>query len=89
CEHCQARLLKGENNSFCCNNGTYIVPHLPPLPQNIADILNSTTLSQNISASSRHLNNLFSFTAIGSSKGFAHFRSGISSVAITGRTYHR
>ncbi|KAJ8580113.1 hypothetical protein M405DRAFT_692092, partial [Rhizopogon salebrosus TDB-379] len=89
CQYCSALLLKGENNSFCCNNGACITPRLPPLPPHIRNILSSPTLSRNLSQLSRRLNNLFSFTAIGSSKGFAHFHQGISSVAITGRTYHR
>jgi hypothetical protein len=42
-----------------------------------------------MSSQSRRLNSLFSFTAIGASKGFQSFETGLWNVAITGRTYHR
>jgi hypothetical protein len=42
-----------------------------------------------LSTRSRRLNNLFCLTAIGATNGFTHFETGISSVSITGRTYHR
>lgn len=90
CHHCSALLLTGENLSYCCNNGQKIVPALPPLPRNIQQLIESpTTSSRNLSSSSRRLNNLFSFTAIGATQGFNHFSTGSASVAITGRTYHR
>jgi Helitron helicase-like domain at N-terminus len=88
CPRCDALLLHGERKSFCCNDGKWDVPSLPPLPENISAVLNDIDLSRNISTFSRRLNNLFAFTAIGATKGFTHFESGVSSVSITGRTYH-
>jgi hypothetical protein len=89
CQYCGALLLKGESLTFSCNGGQHVVPPLPPLPVNISHILSNPNDRHQISASSRRLNNLFSFTAIGATKGFAHFKRGPASVAITGRTYHR
>lgn len=91
CPHCNALLLSGEKKSFCCNNGKTIVPPLPPLPPNIQNLATNPNVrdARNVSAFSRRLNNLFAFTAIGATQGFFHFSSGLSSVAITGRTYHR
>jgi Helitron helicase-like domain at N-terminus len=74
---------------FCCNGGKSVIPPLPPLPSNISAIIDDEFLSKKLSSYSRRLNNLFSFTAIGATNGFTHFESGISAVAITGRTYHR
>jgi hypothetical protein len=87
CQYCGALLLKGESLTFSCNGGQHVVPPLPPLPVNISHILSNPNDRHQISASSRRLNNLFSFTAIGATKGFAHFKRGPASVAITGRTY--
>ncbi|KAF8236830.1 hypothetical protein L208DRAFT_1250116, partial [Tricholoma matsutake] len=84
CPHCHTLLLTGEDASFCCSNGTAITPLLPPLPQGIL----STCNHHNISPYSCHLNSIFSFTAIGASKGFQTFCTGVWNVAITGRTYH-
>jgi hypothetical protein len=84
CPYCYALLLSTEDPSFCCSNGTAITPSLPLLPLRIL----STCTHHNISPYSRHLNSLFSFTAIGASKGFQKFHTGIWNVAITGRTYH-
>jgi hypothetical protein len=85
CTYCGALLLKGERNGFCCSNGKKITPVLPPLPPRIS----SFSQERNISSQSRRLNSLFCFTAIGASKGFQTFRSGLWNIAITGRTYHR
>lgn len=89
CHHCHALLLKGEEKSFCCNNGRTIIPSLPPLPRRIQELISSPVASRQLSSSSRRLNNLFSFTAIGATQGFTHFDTGSASVSITGRTYHR
>jgi hypothetical protein len=89
CGRCRAMLLKGEFNLFCCNGGKSEIPPLPPLPPNISAVIDDESLSQNLSSHSRRLNNLFSFTAIGATNGFTRFETGISAVAITGRTYHR
>ena len=84
CSYCNALLLNTEHNGFCCSNGKAISPPLPPLPQGIVSITNQ----RNISPYSHRLNSLFSFTAIGASKGFQSFQTGIWNIAITGRTYH-
>jgi hypothetical protein len=89
CPHCSALLLRGEAKTFCCNNGNCCVPPLPPLPTHISNLINDTRASRHLSTRSWCLNNLFCFTAIGATKGFTHFETGLSSVAITGRTYHR
>ena len=85
CSYCHALLLRGERDGFCCTNGRTITPRLPPLPPSILSLCNE----RNISPFSRRLNSLFCFTAIGASKGFQSFRTGVWNVAITGRTYHR
>jgi hypothetical protein len=85
CTYCSAQLLTGEKNGFCCTNGKKITPILPPLPPRLFLI----SQDRNMSSSSRRLNSLFSFTAIGASKGFQSFQTGLWNVAITGRTYHR
>ena len=84
CPHCHTLLLTGEDVSFCCSDGTAITPSLPPLSHGILSLYNH----RNILLYSRQLNSLFSFTAIGASKGFQKFCTGIWNVAITGRTYH-
>lgn len=90
CPHCGALLLGGEPLGFCCNDGKKVVPPLPALPPRLSSIISSPELSGGrLSSTSRRFNNLFSFTAIGATQGFAHFQSGPASVAITGRTYHR
>ncbi|KIJ31693.1 hypothetical protein M422DRAFT_266593 [Sphaerobolus stellatus SS14] len=90
CQHCGARLLKGERAGFCCNNGKKIVPPLPQLPPQIWELMNNAPILANkISSYSRSLNNLFAFTAIGTTGRFVRFETGTFSVAITGRTYHR
>jgi hypothetical protein len=89
CPHCNARLMKGERNEWCCSGGKSVVPPLPPLPANMVVMLQDHGLSKDISALSRRLNNLFSFTAIGATGGFTQFATGPPSVSITGRTYHR
>ena len=82
--HCHALLLSSECVGFCCENGSVITPSLPPLPPHILSICND----HYISPCSHRLNSLFSFTAIGASKGLERFRTGLWNVAITGCTYH-
>ena len=89
CDKCGAHLLDGEDRSFCCNNGKWIAPPLPPLPTNLTNVVNNSPTKTELSSRSRALNNLFCFTAIGSTQGFQRFDTGPASVAITGRTYHR
>ena len=89
CSSCHADLLQGETASFCCNKGKWITPELPPLPASLMSTLEWGAASRHVSARSWALNNLFAFTAIGATQHFQHFDAGPSSVAITGRTYHR
>jgi hypothetical protein len=89
CPSCNACLLHGEKKSFCCNDGKWVIPPLPPLPPRLSLLLSDRQFSQNISSRSRRLNNLFAFTAIGATNGFTTFKTGVSTVSITGRTYHR
>ena len=88
CQYCGVLLLTGEDRTFCCNNGQTIVPLLPPLPPQITTLLTQPSSTHNPSSFLRRLNNLFSFMAIGASKGFTQFASGPASVSITGHTYH-
>lgn len=87
CAYCGARLLRGEEISFCCQKGRKVVPALPALPQNISSI--AAEQPGQISNLSRRINNLFCFTAIGATSGFQHWQTFQGSVAITGRMYHR
>lgn len=89
CAKCRAVLLDGEAPTFCCNNGKWIAPPLPPLPATMTNVVESSPQKRNMSSHSRRLNNLFTFTAIGATQHFHHFATGTASVAVTGRTYHR
>jgi hypothetical protein len=85
CTYCGIQLLQGEENGWCCNKGKTIAPPLPPLPPAFVQL----SQRRDISSLSRKLNNLFTFTAIGTSNGFQQFQHGLSSVAVNGRIYHR
>lgn len=62
---------------------------LPPLPPRMRALASNPSIGAKLSSFSRKLNNLFCFSAIGVTGGFQKFEDGISSVTITGRTYHR
>lgn len=85
-------LLSTEVNSFCCGNGTRALPALHPLPHCMHAMLNDLTHLRHIIEFCRVINNFFSFTGIGVSRGFQHFHSGAGAgppaVVITGQTYH-
>jgi hypothetical protein len=85
CRFCGIKLLTGEEHGWCCNRGQSIAPRLPSYPPELEALARSGQLSH----ISRKLNNLFCFTAIGTTHGFEHFKSGQSSVAVNGRVYHR
>jgi hypothetical protein len=51
--------------------------------------LNILAASGQLLSISWKLNNLFCFTAIGTSSSFQKFQTGVSSVAVNGRVYHR
>jgi hypothetical protein len=63
CPKCHAPLLDGEDLSFCCNNGKWIATPLPPLPPNVAEIVENSPTKRQLSSRSQCLNNLFCFTA--------------------------
>lgn len=88
CPCCGARLLSTENSSLCCSNGTRRVPRLTPLPNEIRSLLENPSKARDISSSSRRLNNLFSFTAIGFT-GQSRSIPPDAHVEISGRSYHR
>lgn len=85
CPHCGCSLLRGETKTLYCNNGQKIVPRLPEMPHRMQLMQHFPHISEH----SRTLNNLFLFTAIGTSDHFEHFQTGQSNVAVTGRIYHR
>ncbi|KIJ33667.1 hypothetical protein M422DRAFT_264286 [Sphaerobolus stellatus SS14] len=79
----------GEKMGLCCFNGKKIAPPLPPPPHCIQALMyHAPILANKLSAYSHSLNNLFAFTALGTTGQFVHFETGISAVSITGRTYH-
>ncbi|KAF8473836.1 hypothetical protein BDZ91DRAFT_339952 [Kalaharituber pfeilii] len=86
CTFCNTQLLNTEKNGWCCEKGKYNLPLLRPLPVTFQDLLHNNLI--NFSALSRVANNLFAFTAIGSTGEFIHYH-GPANVAITGRVYHR
>ena len=90
CTHCGALLLATEDNSFCCQNGSHVVPPLQPLPHRMQTLLQNPSQRRHLIEYNRVINNLFSFAGIGvSGGGFQHFSTGgPPAVAITGRTYH-
>ena len=85
CRHCGTRLLDVEPDTFCCRNGKQILPRLPQYPDYFLDVVEQWRRQNSFFV--RKLNNLFSFTAIGVTGGFA--RGIWGAVAITGRVYHR
>jgi Helitron helicase-like domain at N-terminus len=89
CAKCRAFLLDGESVTFCCNKGKWFPPPLPALPPSIENVIENSPSRNTLSSRSRCLNNLFCFTALGATQHFQHFATGLASVAITGRTYHR
>jgi hypothetical protein len=62
------------------------MPQLPAYPPEFQHYLD--TRSRLISSISRRLNNLFAFSAIGTTQGFVNFH-GLANVVFTGRVYHR
>lgn len=86
CTYCGSSLLDAETDGWCCNKGKWIRPLLKAYPAAIEDIIN--THKRAISSLSRPLNNLFAFSAMGTTGRFIPFQ-GPANVAITGRIYHR
>lgn len=67
CPHCGCRLMLSERLTWCCNNGAKLLAHLPPLPNRIQHIID--TSCDDVSTRSRELNNMFALSAIGVSNG--------------------
>lgn len=89
CTHCRVTLLPSEDIStpFCCGGarrGRQYQP-LPPLPIEYNDFLNHP----DISARSRSLNLLFSFSSLESTHEFPEAARNFSFIAVQGRVYHR
>lgn len=88
CTYCGIRLLNSERNGWCCNNGKYYsrLQPLQPLLSTLTNLCNTQDL--HFSWLSRRINNLYAFTALGTTGKFINF-SGLSNVVVTGRVYHR
>ncbi|RPA72318.1 hypothetical protein BJ508DRAFT_198072, partial [Ascobolus immersus RN42] len=86
CTYCRSDLLKAETDGWCCRKGASILPSLPPYSPEIRQFC--LAHPRTVSTVSRPLNNLFSFSAIGTTGQFVPF-NGPANVAVTGRVYHR
>ena len=82
----RALLLATEENSFCCQNGSHVVPPLQALPHHMQALLQNPSHRWHLIEYNRVVNNLFSFAGIGvTGGGFQHFPAGgPPAVAITG-----
>ncbi|RPA95158.1 hypothetical protein L873DRAFT_1698954, partial [Choiromyces venosus 120613-1] len=84
CSSCGTRLLKNEKDRWCCTKRKSHLPALPSYSTNLTNLFINSTF--NISANSRKLNNLFSFTLLAISVGFKNLPI-LSNMAITDRIY--
>jgi hypothetical protein len=86
CSFCNIPLLSSERDGWCCNRGQRQLPSLPQCDLLLQQLLD---LHQGrVSQMSRRLNNLFAFSAIGTTGRFVPFR-GLANVVLEGRVYHR
>ncbi|KAJ6041223.1 uncharacterized protein N7446_010881 [Penicillium canescens] len=83
---CGVLLLSTEADGWCCRRGRRRLPHLPPFTPAVQSLLDRYQGS--VSAMSRRLNNLFAFSAIGTTGQFVRFQ-GQANVVLEGRIYHR
>jgi hypothetical protein len=86
CSFCGHGLLSQERDGWCCRRGRL---RLPPLP--LCDDLFRQLEEQygrQLSRVSRRLNNLFAFSAIGTTGRFVDFQ-GLANGVLEGRVYHR
>ncbi|KAF8285275.1 hypothetical protein DL93DRAFT_2234617 [Clavulina sp. PMI_390] len=90
CEFCGALRLSSEPRNFCCANGLRYeqLGRLPPLPDEMLELLSDHRAASVISGNSRRLNNTFAFAAIGFSGDSRRIPPG-GHVSISGRSYHR
>jgi hypothetical protein len=86
CSYCGISLLSTEKNGWCCNQGRLHLPQLPSCETLLEPLLNQ--YQGHLSRMSRRLNNLFAFSAIGTTGHFMKFQ-GPANVAAEGRVYHR
>lgn len=86
CSYCGIILLSTEADGWCCHRGRRLLPRLPPFGPPVQRVFD---LHQGrLSAMSRRLNNLFAFSAIGTTGQFVRFQ-GQANVVLEGRIYHR
>lgn len=86
CSFCGVALLSQESDGWCCNKGRRRLPNLPQCEELLRPLLDR--YSGRLSALSRRVNNLFAFSAIGTTGRFVHFQ-GLANVVLEGRVYHR
>ncbi|KAJ6003691.1 hypothetical protein N7522_006383 [Penicillium canescens] len=86
CSFCGVLLLSTEADGWCCRRGRRCLPHLPPFTPAVQSLLDR--YQGRVSAMSRRLNNLFAFSAIGTTGQFVRLQ-GQANVVLEGRIYHR
>lgn len=86
CSFCGVALLSQESDGWCCNKGRRRLPNLPGCEGLLQPLLDR--YSGRLSAISRRVNNLFAFSAIGTTGRFVQFQ-GLANVVLEGRVYHR
>ncbi|KAJ5966636.1 hypothetical protein N7481_013350 [Penicillium waksmanii] len=75
-----------EADGWCCRRGRRRSPHLPPFTPAVQSLLDQ--YQGRLSSMSRRLNDLFAFSAIGTTGQFVCFK-GQANVVLEGRIYHR
>jgi hypothetical protein len=86
CSFCVVTLLSQESDGWFCNKGRRRLPRLPECEELLQPLLDR--YSGRLSAISRRVNNLFAFSAIGTTGRFVQFQ-GLANVVLEGRVYHR
>ncbi|KAF3405665.1 ATP-dependent DNA helicase PIF1 [Penicillium rolfsii] len=86
CSFCGVLLLSTEADGWCCQRGHRRLSHLPPFAPAVQSLLDR--YQGRLSSMSRRLNNLFAFSAIGTTGQFVRFQ-GQANVVLEGRVYHR
>lgn len=79
-------LLSLELDSWCCNQGQKRLPKLPLCEELLRPLLDR--YGDRLLAMSRRLNNLFAFSAIGTTSRFVYFH-GRANIILERRVYHR
>ncbi|KAF7113861.1 hypothetical protein CNMCM5793_004916 [Aspergillus hiratsukae] len=86
CSFCTTTLLSTEDDGWCCNQGRKRLPRLPACDDLLGSLLD--LYQGRVSQMSRRLNNLFAFSAIGTTGRFVPFQ-GLANVVLERRVYHR